>query len=1159
MRKILLLLVFVPTILFAQNITAQVKRNIESSTSNEFKVTYTFEDYSTVNIATNKGQMQLLQIPDFTYSKTIGAPAIPQHTDLIALKSTAEYHLEIYKSDSVIVENILVAPAREPARDTEGAPEPEFIVDASAYSTDAYFPQNNVSIDEIQKYRGLPLAQVTISPFQYNPVSQQLIFYKTISYKITFPAKDSFLSRSAISETFKKTVTNIALNSNALQPELKQKRLASKSDDPEYIILSDDMFSEAAQKMATWKRQLGYNVVYLENSGWSNTSIKDTLQHYYFSAEAPPSYFLIIGDHDQVPGDILESPSGEAFASDLYYACYDGAWDVTPDIAHGRISVSSAEEADIVINKIINYEATPPEQESFYQNATNCAQFQDDEDNGYATRRFAHTSEDIRDYVLDQGYNVQRIYYTDDHINPTNYNNGYYSDGQAIKDELLKSNGFDWSGGQWDIVDAINSGKFYLFHRDHGYSGGSGWAHPYFVKSSIDNLHNGNLTPVVFSINCHTGEFKLNNCFAEKLHRHEDGGAVGVFAASYYSYSGYNDGLSCGFIDAIFPEPGLIPNFGSGGYQNPNVTPHEQIVTMGDVLNQGLIRMGETWGSSTYTNELFHYFGDPAMKIHTQKPTPITATNADTIYYEEENTFTVSNIDTENVMATLVTNSKSLDFADSTNNEITFNIEDIESDYIIVTLSKYNHIPYIDTIFVAGKPSAAASSSKQYTCDGMVSFEQNSIYNPTNFKWYFGDGATSEEIAPTYEYTENGAFEVSFVAINDFGQDSIVLAQEIVVNRPEAIFIANDTVCAEGSFSFEALADGNVSWYDADTNLLHQGNIFDTEILTESTDYLVKQSALSEAYVGKEDLGGSTSIYANFCGLIFDAYQDFLLESVKVYADGDQDRIIQLHDSLFNVLISDTIFIEDGEQRIELNWDIPQGEKYKLITRSDNNLFYNDTGAVFPYEISEVLSIYETTFIPDPEKYYYAFYDWKVNSYLCHSTLQKVHGIVDQQPVADFAVAVNDPDIETANASQYGAKYFWDFGDGNTSNEENATHLYQDNGTYEIMLITSNSCSSDTSYQTIEIRTVGIGEISQNDFKVYPNPANDQIRISWNSQLESPTHLYIRNVEGNVVKTVSTDKNSTQVLVDIQNLASGMYILECQFESGIAIRKLIVK
>ncbi|MDZ7775079.1 MAG: hypothetical protein U5L09_05420 [Bacteroidales bacterium] len=37
------------------------------------------------------------------------------------------------------------------------------------------------------------------------------------------------------------------------------------------------------------------------------------------------------------------------------------------------------------------------------------------------------------------------------------------------------------------------------------------------------------------------------------------------FAASYYSYSGYNDGLSAGFIDAMFPEPGLVPSFGEGG------------------------------------------------------------------------------------------------------------------------------------------------------------------------------------------------------------------------------------------------------------------------------------------------------------------------------------------------------------------------------------------------------------------------------------------------------------------------------------------------------------------------------------------------------------------------------------------------------------------
>jgi len=69
---------------------------------------------------------------------------------------------------------------------------------------------------------------------------------------------------------------------------------------------------------------------------------------------------LIIGDHTgsyAVPGEIHQDPSnGDNFATDLYFACMDGNGDWHPDMAHGRISVSSALEAGIIVDKIIAYE-----------------------------------------------------------------------------------------------------------------------------------------------------------------------------------------------------------------------------------------------------------------------------------------------------------------------------------------------------------------------------------------------------------------------------------------------------------------------------------------------------------------------------------------------------------------------------------------------------------------------------------------------------------------------------------------------------------------------------------------------------------------------------------------------------------------------------------
>lgn len=49
----------------------------------------------------------------------------------------------------------------------------------------------------------------------------------------------------------------------------------------------------------------------------------------------------------------------------------------------------------------------------------------------------------------------------------------------------------------------------------------------------------------------------------------------------------------------------------------------------------------------------------------------------------------------------------------------------------------------------------------------------------------------------------------------------------------------------------------------------------------------------------------------------------------------------------------------------------------------------------------------------------------------------------------------SDP-VQFYNLSSYANSYIWDFGDGVTSNNENAEHFYTDAGTYDVMLIANN-------------------------------------------------------------------------------------------------------
>ncbi len=72
-------------------------------------------------------------------------------------------------------------------------------------------------------------------------------------------------------------------------------------------------------------------------------------------------------------------------------------------------------------------------------------------------------------------------------------------------------------------------------------------------------------------------------------------------------------------------------------------------------------------------------------------------------------------------------------------------------------------------------------------------------------------------------------------------------------------------------------------------------------------------------------------------------------------------------------------------------------------------------------------------------------------------------------PTSSFTFTKNDLTVYFRNTSQYGETYYWDFGDGNTSNDINPIHDYDEDGEYEVVLTVENQCGSKTSKQKITV------------------------------------------------------------------------------------------
>lgn len=136
--------------------------------------------------------------------------------------------------------------------------------------------------------------------------------------------------------------------------------------------------------------------------------------------------------------------------------------------------------------------------------------------------------------------------------------------------------------------------------------------------------------------------------------------------------------------------------------------------------------------------------------------------------------------------------------------------------------------------------------------------------------------------------------------------------------------------------------------------------------------------------------------------------------------------------------------------------------------------------------------------------------------------------------------------------------YLWDFGDGNSSAEADPEHIYDSQGTYEVTLIVSGPCGTDTFIQSIN---VGVTSAASNDLSakinIYPNPTRGTINI------ELPKGFSNYDLDVNLVdvlgKQVGFSKhvNGNMITIEHLQMSSGVVILEL-LNSEIKLSKKVV-
>ena len=170
---------------------------------------------------------------------------------------------------------------------------------------------------------------------------------------------------------------------------------------------------------------------------------------------------------------------------------------------------------------------------------------------------------------------------------------------------------------------------------------------------------------------------------------------------------------------------------------------------------------------------------------------------------------------------------------------------------------------------------------------------------------------------------------------------------------------------------------------------------------------------------------------------------------------------------------------------------------------------------------------------------------------------------VNAAPTAEFSFSGIEYTVEFLNGSANATSYLWDFGDGNTSTENNPSHTYTNAGTYIVSLTANYMDCNDLITHEVSLPMVGIKNqyINNNEaVTIFPNPSAGLISIRMTEQIPGTMSLTVFNTLGKIIHE-STTSNLTEnqtINLDLSNHPKGIYYIKMGSNNLTANKKIML-
>jgi PKD repeat protein len=1106
--------------------------------------------------------MFAVNMPGVFLPNDAGAPNLPGQGQFIAVPNGATAKLNIINQRTETFQNVEIAPAPQIPLDGDDSPL-VYEKNMTIYGQDAFYPASPVIISELKNIRGVSAVMVGITPFQYNPLTKELVVVRDIEFEIVFEGGNGEFGDPRLrSRWWDPILSSSILNSQAL-PEMDYTYVnpgVTENDEFEYIIitLDDPDFLDWANTIKEYREKQGITtgVVTTDDLGGNSVAnIESYIDNAYYNWSTAPSAVLLLGDYGYGATGIISHmfahpASYPAFASDNKYADVNN--DELPDVVLARITANNAEQLEVMISKFMDYETNPPTDPDFYNHPITAL--------GWQTERwFQICSEAVGGYFKNvKGKDPVRInaIYSgtpgsvwSTATNTSTVVNYFGPNGQGYIPAAPSSMG-GWSGGTGtDVVNAINAGSFLLQHRDHGSY--TGWGEPAFNSYSINNLQNvDNKLTFVFSINCQTGAFhNSSECFTEKFHRHthngENAGALGLLAATEVSYSFVNDTYLWGVIDNMFPD--FMPD------ETTEFPVNYVMPAFGNAAGKHFL-FESSWPYNTnnkqVTYRLFHHHGGAFLTLFTEVPSTITVVHDGMIPYGSS-TFSLTT--TPGALVCLYKDGEILSTATGGFGQsiipIPGNLQ--IGDEVTLTITKQNYVRYEEVLEVGELLSANFAADKDSTCaEGLVNFNDLTSGDPTEWLWTFEGGTpeTSTEQHPQgIQYSAPGAYDVSLEVTSANSSDVYTMEDYITV-------IENAEVNVEVSATAMEICDGEEVTFVAEIDNGGETPIIQWKLngddVGDGTDTYVSAEFVNGDIVSCEVTSSIECTVQNpvMAEEVVMAVNDILPVGVSIEANSE--IICEGDEVIF------TATPENGGDAPVYQWYVngnPVGENSAEFAVS--TLAQDDVVSCELTSNADCIS---------------------GNPAMSNAMNIDLHAYPEALDIPD---GPNDIDVyETASSSYTTSEepgaiaYTWDVTpeeaySGLTPDMNNLTVSWAEDytGQVSISVFASNECGDGPVSDNFDVSVMNTFSINENELdvavSVYPNPNNGSFTIKLSSSANENVKMQIRSILGEVVFTDEELNVNGELVkeIDLSNYAEGIYFLVLENNNKVLTEKIVVQ